>query len=438
MMAGSNKERPAGRSTVRTECTHAASETGAGGAGVVVVGASTRAFAQSAVRAGWAVRAADLFGDVDLRRAAVEVIRVRGDGPAGYPLGLPAAIASWPDGPCVYTGALENHPGVIESIGRSRPLAGCTAATVAAVRDHDRLAAVVRDSGLSFPETRADPRGLPRDGSWLVKPIASAGGRGIARWQGDADSDIGGAVWQRFVGGATRSAVYVADAAGCRLLGVTSQLVGRHWCRAAPFAFCGAVEIPPSRIDAASNADLHRLGGALAAAFGLVGLFNVDLVVAPGVGMHVVEVNPRPSGSMELVERSTGASIAALHLAACGFRSPTQAPTGPAPRGVWSKAVLFAPRDRASRPPPPRDIDAVAATWSAVDTAPAVADVPAADEPLPAGGPILTVFARGESPARSLATLRRRVARLRRLCDDVSPPAAAPPDHRRWRRGSTA
>ncbi|MFM7160166.1 MAG: DUF1553 domain-containing protein, partial [Planctomycetaceae bacterium] len=43
-------------------------------------------------------------------------------------------------------------------------------------------AEIIRDAGLSFPETRLSPRGVPVDGTFLVKPLASAGGRWIRPW----------------------------------------------------------------------------------------------------------------------------------------------------------------------------------------------------------------------------------------------------------------
>ena len=75
------------------------------GGDCVVIGASVRSIAESAARAGWAVHAADLFRDLDLVSTTIEAVRLGGAPGAGYPRGLPDAIAGFPDGPCVYTGA---------------------------------------------------------------------------------------------------------------------------------------------------------------------------------------------------------------------------------------------------------------------------------------------------------------------------------------------
>jgi predicted ATP-grasp superfamily ATP-dependent carboligase len=365
------------------------------------------------------VYAADLFADLDLRAVASEWVRLR-----PYPDALPAAVAAFPPGPWLYSGALENHLPVIEAISRDRPLAGCDPAVVKPVRDPTTLAAVVRAAGLHFPETRADPVGLPRDGSWLAKPLRSAGGHGIAIWRGDdrPPASTAARVWQRRVRGRPWSASYLVAAGGGRLIGASRQLLGRRWCHAQPFAFCGCIDIDPESLPAGIRDQLRRLGGLLAVPFGLAGLVGVDLVIDDGGRVHVIEVNPRPTASMELIERATGMSLAAAHLAACGFPGSAPGPTRPR-RGTWSKAILFAVCDLVI------DDDTVRAIRAAGGTPhegwPPVADLPAPPQTIPAGAPVCTFFAHGDSPPRSLAALRRRLRSL-------SPPSGVPPAaHRR-------
>jgi len=369
--------------------------------------------AESATRAGWRVYAADLFADLDLCAVAAESARAR-----PYPDALPAAVACFPPGPWLYCGALENHPRVIQAIGGDRPLAGSDPAAVAAVRDPSTLATAIRGAGLRYPDTRPDPGGVPSDGSWLTKPLRSAGGHGIAAWQGAGDRPASATerVWQRWVQGRPWSASYLV-AGGCgRLLGASRQLLGRRWCHAQPFAFCGSIDIPPESLPAEVREQLLRLGGLLVDPFGLAGLVGVDLVIDERDRLHVIEVNPRPTASMELIERATGLSLAAAHLAACGFPAPAARETRPR-RGTWSKAILFAARDLVI------DDDAVvsirAAGGEPHEGWPLVADLPAPPQTIPAGGPICTFFAHGASPRRSLAALRRRVRGL-------SLPSAAP------------
>src|ERR1051325_6805760 len=85
---------------------------------VIILGASTRAAAFSAARAGLSPWCVDLFADADLsRRFPVRKVPL-----ADYPHALLAALNDAPPGPVIYTGGLENHPSLLERI--ARPLWG--------------------------------------------------------------------------------------------------------------------------------------------------------------------------------------------------------------------------------------------------------------------------------------------------------------------------
>ena len=370
---------------------------------LVIVGASCRAAAVSAAAAGWAVYAADMFDDADLAATAVATRRAR-----HYPRGLVAAAATFPPAPWCYTGALENHLHILGSIAKTRPLAGNDAAAVGLVRDVGALAVVLRCAGLRAAETFTTPAGLPTDGSFLRKPRASAGGRGIVAWTPLAPPVREPCVWQRLTTGEPLSAVLALSADSGRILGVTRQRVGAALCRAPAFAFCGAIHVPRASVPAAVRPQFDLLATTLAAPCGLRGVVGVDAILESDGRLTVLEVNPRPTASAELVERAEGTSIMAAHLAAFGHASPNPSPAGcPA---VWSKAILFAAR------PTPIDASLLerlaerASPWAAADGHPALADIPRPGQVLRAGGPVLTVFARGDTEAESVAELDRRIA----------------------------
>jgi len=411
MVASPNKQRTATRTPMGHAAHHGASQKPVPKR-CVVVGASVRAVVESAVRAGWVAHAADLFADADLIATAIEVVRLGAAGGHAYPHGIPAVVASFPDAVCFYTGALENHPDVLAAIASKRSLAGCSAAAVRRVRDPRAVAAVVRAAGLRFPETFATPDGVPTDGSYLVKPRRSAGGRGVRPWhgarRGPAAADC---LWQRLVAGVSRSASYVARAGTARLIGSSLALPDAGWCGGRPFAYCGSIDAPLERLPDRLQRSFERLGAAIAAAFDLTGVFGIDVIEDIGGDVHVLEVNPRPTASLELVERATGWSVAAAHLAASGWG--TEPRGGAAADGIWAKAIAYAP--------PTVTAAAVADTlavladrWTAADGLSAVTDVPRPDEPPAPGAPLVTVFARGDTAAQAVATLRDRVRELRR------------------------
>ena len=89
---------------------------------LLILGASTRAAAASAVRAGFDPVCADRFGDEDLRRIA-SVIAVNNDLHRTL-----RAVKALPFTPWIYTGSLENDPKFIASVSERHLLLGNPAA----------------------------------------------------------------------------------------------------------------------------------------------------------------------------------------------------------------------------------------------------------------------------------------------------------------------
>jgi predicted ATP-grasp superfamily ATP-dependent carboligase len=187
--------------------------------------------------------------------------------------------------------------------------------------------------------------------------------------------------------------VYVGGGGRSWLLGVTRQLVGETWLHAAPFHYCGSVG--PLPLGPALRQAFDDLGAALVAGFGLQGLFGVDCVLREGAPWPV-EVNPRYTASVEVLEYATGVPALALHRRA--FEPDAAVP--PAREGiapVVGKAVLFA-RAPLSFPAWP---------WIRGEGMPGLADIPRAGERIEAGKPVVTVFAAEFTVARCEDVLRQ-------------------------------
>lgn len=381
---------------------------------LVVVGASIRAWAASARRAGWLVRGADLFADRDL----LSIAEATAVAPEDYPAGLAAAVARFPPGPWCYCGALENAPDLVDSLAAARPLAGCPGAVLRRVRSPRLLAAALAAAGILSPETRDDPLGLPTDGTWLVKPRRSAAGRGIGIWSGDgalsaaAGAGAGKSVWQARVAGVPVSGSFVVDGEGARLVGTTEQFVGVRSWHAPPFAWCGCVDVAPDRLPDPIRLQWLAIGDALGRAFGVRGAIGVDAILSPEGRLVVLEVNPRPTASMELVDRREGGALAGDHLRACGWPGPAPVRLDRATGGTWAKAILRVSRTLDVGPRVTGTIDALSSRWTEADGHPALADLPRSGTTVPAGAPLVTLFAVGDGREEARRRLARRVATL--------------------------
>ncbi len=367
---------------------------------LVVAGVTTRPLAVSATRAGWTVTAADAFGDLDLLSHA-SVLKPGAPGAHFEPAAAALAARRIPAEFAAYTSNFENYPEAVAALARGRRLLGNTPAVLRRVRDPLGLMRTLRGLGFETPRTRATlPRApLDRDRRWLLKPRRSGGGHGTSPWR--PGRRVGRHQYlQERIQGFPGSVVFLADGRDARVLGISRQLVGRPEFGARGFRYCGSLMGPglfPSEQALYQRAE--ALAAAVADAFGLVGLNGVDFIARSGIPWPI-EVNPRFSASMELLERGANLSIFAAHADACAGR--LLARTTPSLSRVHGKAIVFARRDVSPR---------ATCRWLA-DAA--MADIPRPGERIARGRPICTVFATerdAESCTRMLVAKAQSVYR---------------------------
>ncbi len=371
---------------------------------LIIAGASVRAAAFSAARAGFSPWCIDHFADADL------VSQWPAQNLARYPHDLPEALQAAPAGPWMYTGAVENYPRVIALTSASRELWGNAPRALKAVRDPVLLANALYRGGFPAPAVAIAPEDLPADGTWLVKRRRSAGGLSIRPWDGVSHREtVTTHYFQRFVAGAACSAVFIAAAGRAVLLGATRQLIGETWAGAGGFQYAGS--IGPLGLSVPLELELRRLGETLSAEFPLRGLFGVDFILNDE-GAWPIEFNPRYTASVEILERATGLRAIHHHALACRESLlPTLADVPGAAGDRHGKAILFAPsRVRITVEATERLL-----AWNRAQAWPEVADIPAAESTIEPGAPVATVFASGASDGVVLAGLRERIARLRGL-----------------------
>src|SRR5437867_5840177 len=187
----------------------------------LIAAVTGRALAASAARSGVPVVVLDCFADRDTRglarrcRSVVARQGLRFD--ARALLAAAAELAPW--GRCaglVYGSGFEGRTGLLGRLARGRRLCGNEPSVVAAVKDVRRFLPLLDRLGIRYPETRftappppqARPARLAPAG-WLVKHPGGAGGAHVRR---AARRRVrGGAYFQRFEGGRSLSAVFLAD-----------------------------------------------------------------------------------------------------------------------------------------------------------------------------------------------------------------------------------
>jgi predicted ATP-grasp superfamily ATP-dependent carboligase len=351
-----------------------------GGRRILIVGRSSRAFAESATRAGYECESVDAFGDLD-QKARVENVALTRDLGRSYSAGAAVAVARrrFNAKSAAYVANLENHPTAVRRLARGRALLGNTPETLAGARDFRQLANVVVRAGARVPVTVSpgEVGPLTPGRRWLRKPIRGGGGNGVREWMVGRPVPSGELV-QEMVEGTLASMAFAADGRRAVVLGFARGLAGEAAFGGQGYRYCGSLH--PYRLEAALRTRMDAIAQATTRAFRLVGVNGIDFVVRDGEA-YVLELNPRYSASMELLERSGGMNVFEVHVAACGGALP---PPFASPAGeAQGKAILWARRDTVVGDTRP---------WLSRDD---VRDLPFPGERIGRGHPICTVFARG-------------------------------------------
>ena len=378
--------------------------------GLFIAGASVRAAAQSAQRAGFhSIVGADLFGDHDLRRCVVRNHRVDTD----YGNLADLARTEYNTSPTLawmYTGALENCADVVDAV--PIPLLGNASSVLREIRNPWLVAGALRNAYLPVAElATADTTGDDTSGQktpphgWIRKPTLSSAGHQVERCASKSEltassneAIVGSPdglrfvkdefYLQEFIVGSPVSGLFVAARGQAVLLGVTRQLSGIEQGGTSPFGYSGSVG--PLPLGDVQAEQWRQVGETLAAAFSLSGLFGVDAIETP-LGFVPVEVNPRYPASAEVIDRASHLSSVRCHVDACltGVLPP---------RDVWrsaegwaGKLYVFAKRSAT--------VGTQLSKWFAnqaelsSDDRPTVADLPSLGTPFEPGWPVATALA---------------------------------------------
>ena len=360
---------------------------------LLIIAISGRALAQSARRAGHRVTVLDCFGDEDTRAAAVAVEVVTRPGAIRFDRRrLQDAVARAGDIPIVYGSGFEGRIALLDRLGQTHHVYGNRAETVAAVRDPARFFTLLDQLGIPHPEIAFE---LPasRDG-WLVKQRGSAGGTQVRL--ASVAGPLARSYYQRLHPGIPMSVLFLADGRRSRIIGVNEQWTAPR--PGLPFLYGGAVSRVelPARVEAAIGSAVERLVSQL----GLVGLNGLDFLLQ-GEEWAALELNPRPTATVELYDADYPRGLVDWHVRASRGVLPETTEPGPSRAAM----VIHSPRGwqvtEGFRFP----------VWCA--------DLPAAGTVIGEGDPVCTVHAEAESPGLARALVLERQHLFERLLGDL-------------------
>jgi hypothetical protein len=372
-------------------------------ADVVLVGIAARSLARAARRAGLRALVLDLFADEDTRELAVEAIplrRLAGLNIDPDDLHEQLTIHAGPGVPIVLGTGFEDMPDTLERLQRRFRLIGNGARTVAALKEPVMLERTLADLGIPHPRLFADA--APDGVATLEKRIGGSGG-----WHIQPAQRARGKGWylQEHVEGRSVSALFLGNGRDARLIAFSEQ-----WSAPtpeAPYRYGGAAG--PVRLAPVMEAEVEAALKSLVAATSLVGLASADLIVG-AAGWSLIEINPRPSATLDVFDHPPLPPLLRLHIEACDGQLPDLPILDPdMVEAVRAAGFFYAPQPFEVGLDPLPD-------W--------IADRPAQGTTIEEGEPVCTVLATGHDIAHARENLARRTDHLWRALSTARRKAA--------------
>jgi len=374
------------------------------GVDLLLIGASVRALASWFVKAGYRPLGMDLFGDRDLRA----ICPVRRIAFADWPDGILKKCDDFPGVPIVYGGGLENAPQLLDQLAHRHPILGNRGQSLKISRDPAHWVPCLVHAGVQVPEFLPGPANPGHDvsplgeGPWLIKPYRSGGGKNIREGLLGQSIPQGYFAQKRISGTGVSLSFFLGPGGGRAFLGAY-EMPNIPALAAPDFGYRGSVVF--RGLPLVMGQLCQVLAKVLKEKMGLRGLVGVDAIRKDGQ-LWIIEINPRPTASMELSDPLGGANLARWHVA--GFlgasyelekNTPREKPQG--------KAILYAEKDFAF--PGEFDQETIEKNFSV-----RFADIPQPLEPMGKGEPVLTILVEEPDPGRMIERIEAAVGELKK------------------------
>ena len=369
------------------------------------LGVCARWLVQSLKDSGYQLSAGDLFADLDTAQFAEAHCVASLDE-------LPLLERKLKPDFAIMGSGFETHLDVAAEIASTTKLLNSPVNSVRHVRDPWTLQDFARHKSIRFPKTFRNSEQWVAGESFVRKELNRAGGAHVCRDDFSLATD--NSYRQTWVPGIPMSASFLVGVDGFRVLGIFRQLLGESafGCQL-PFQFAGA--IGPLQMSESVQGQIGHIGESLAHEFGLKGLFGIDFVLDSAGHAWLIEVNPRPTATMELMEHTSGGSLMGEHLRAFGLSVHRLAQTRPQLSLVAAKAILFW---KQATPLVVDDAlcDLLMEAWQSGE----IADVPSIGTEIHLGQPIFTLFGNGESELNAEQSLRSKSGNWYRRISDAT------------------
>lgn len=263
---------------------------------LLIIAQSGRMLAQSAAREGYTVRVADCFGDIDTLDIADRYLKLPPLDDITELHWLQAITALSDEQPCSLicgTGAERFYP-VISQLPAHIEFAGPSFASFEQICIPQKWIALLKTLSLPYPPTQFK-KNPTVNGKWLAKSATAWGGTHII--EANSGTEKPDRYYQQYIEGVSGSVLFLANSNDCQLLLFNQQFTRNSGL----FDFSLKAIASGLPLDLEQQQFLHKTLQKLTLRLGLSGLMSLDFQLNPSGEIFLLEINPRPTASCQLL-----------------------------------------------------------------------------------------------------------------------------------------
>jgi len=261
--------------------------------------------AQAARSSGLKPLVIDLFADMDTRDAAEDFRQIASLASEHLAPAVDYYIRHYKSSNVIYGSGFEYHPESLAYLHSRLNILGNDPDTFNKLFNKQGFFSLLEQLEITYPEVCFNAPA--QNDNWLVKPIQGQGGLGIKRYRKN-DAGCSSVYWQKYQPGRPYSVLFLANGQTMQVIGFNAQwtVTGNE---SEPFAFSGVMNCTdlPDEHKMRIIDSLNKLVPVLE----LKGLNSLDFIQT-GDKSYVLEINPRPSASMQLY----GGDLLSAHILA--------------------------------------------------------------------------------------------------------------------------
>jgi uncharacterized protein len=260
---------------------------------ILVIASSGRMLAQAAKKAGLKPLVIDLFADLDTRDYATAFYQIPSLTGQHLAPAVDYFINRYSVSHVIYGSGFENYPESLYYLNSRLIILGNPPDTFVKLHNKPEFFSLLDALNIAYPDVVFNAP--QKAGNWLVKPMQGQSGAGIKRFINDNNANSA-VYWQKYQAGTQHSVLFLANGQALQVLGFNTQ-----WTiclnESEEFIFSGITN--SSKLSIEHKALVTDWLNKIVPFLRLKGLNSLDFIQS-GERSYLLEINPRPSASMQL------------------------------------------------------------------------------------------------------------------------------------------